>query len=389
MKKFITIILMLCLALSIVPVNAFAQNTEEAFNEAITSPYNISTLRSKFVVSQLNGKNCACFSPVKGVNDTTKYPLVIFLHGFGHEFTYLSASEMPYWAAEELQSKFKAGGAHILLPQIFHIANSADKIQGMIDEYIKNNRDSIDTDCIVIMGSSLGGAKAFKLLVNRPGFYCAAVISCPAGTPNASKLSKVSDTPIWLISSKFDLLTGKHLGTWERITGCTDKQDMCRWMYFDGPVHGINGKWRISHSLAKIVCFDGVLFNKACFSDMYDNVSVVNGLNEKVSVTWEHGIIDWINESAGYSSKLIFTETEEPEAPKYFMQAEAAQPSEDDAAEYAVEAEAIETAGYSEEVETIETAEVETVEYSAETDTIETAEIETAEYNTEVETNEQ
>lgn len=296
MKKIVSLILVLLIMLGSASVNALAISDEESFENIVSSTENIKLLRKKFTVKKLNGGNCACYSPVKGEGDTTKYPLIIFLHGLGHEFGFLSKSDMPYWASEELQAKFTAGGAHILLPQIFHIAYSASKIQGEINAYIKANSDSIDMNRIVIMGSSLGGAKALKLLANaEPDYYCAALISCPAGSPSASKLACASGTPIWLISSKWDLLTGRHENLWEKIVKTTKVPEKCRWMYFDGSVHGPDGKFKISHSLAKIITYDGSLLNKSSYADIYDYVSTVNGNEEKVAVTWENGIIDWIN----------------------------------------------------------------------------------------------
>ncbi len=298
MKRIICLILSALLVLSVFSPCAFALSTEDGKKEIIDAEENIDELRDLFKKAKYGNRNYAYFSPVKDENDETKYPVIVFLHGFGHEFTYLSGSFMPFWASEALQSKFSAGGAHIILPQIFHIAARQEKLQELIEDYIAQNEKNVDTDCIVIMGSSLGGAKALKLLVNHPGFYCASVVSCPALTPKTEALSAVNGTPIWLISAKRDIITGKHEKSWTRILDSTSVPEMCEWMFFDGKVHGPNGKGKLGHSLSKIICYDGVMFDLNSFADIYDDVSTVNGVGEKTDVTWEHGIIDWIERAS-------------------------------------------------------------------------------------------
>lgn len=303
MKKLISSLLILTVVFLPLSLRVCAVSPQQvSFEEKIDSDADIKALRGLFVKSKYDGRNYAYYSPVKDENDTTKYPLIIFLHGFGHEFTYLADSFMPYWASEELQSKFSAGGAHILLPQIFHIAAKPRRLQALIENYIAENADNVDTDCVVIMGSSLGGAKAFKMIVTYPGFYSSAIISCPANTPKPEVLYAASVTPIWLLSSKMDILTGKHLKSWDRILETTDVPEMCSWIYFDGSVHGPNGKWRLAHSMAKIICYDGVLFDKTSYADIYDDVNAVNGLGEPLEITWEHGMIDWIQRASSLHS---------------------------------------------------------------------------------------
>lgn len=292
MKRFLALLLTFALVFSLFSFTAFGAEDEEK----LISNEDIKQLRSLFKVSSYEREKYAYYSPVKDENDTNKYPVIVFLHGLGHEFTYLSESFMPYWASEALQSKFNAGGAHIILPRIFHIATKADKIQSLIENYIAEHADNVDTNEIVIMGASLGGAKAFKLLVNNPGFYSAAVICCPANTPKEEKLAAAGDTPIWLISAKRDIITGRHLKSWERILATNSQTERCRWMFFDGTVYGVNGKRKFGHALSKIISYDGVMFDGNSFADMYGTVSTVNGIGETVEITSEHGIISWIEQ---------------------------------------------------------------------------------------------
>ena len=60
--------------------------------------YSLEELRGEFTVTEFNNEKYAFYSPVKDETDDTKYPLLVFLHGFGHETSYLSKSWFPYYA---------------------------------------------------------------------------------------------------------------------------------------------------------------------------------------------------------------------------------------------------------------------------------------------------
>ena len=89
---------------------------------ALPTSAGIGALRSEFseaVADEAGGYalDYCYYSPV-GQNDTSKYPVVIFLHGIGHgdyPGSQLEDSYMPYWASKELQSRFTSGGAFIVL----------------------------------------------------------------------------------------------------------------------------------------------------------------------------------------------------------------------------------------------------------------------------------
>ena len=89
------------------------------------------------------------FSPVKE-NDSTKYPLVIWLHGMGNggeDGKQLSTSNIAYWASDDFQSRFKnSGGAFIMAPRSLEEENLywSDELifplRRTIDSFIEENR---------------------------------------------------------------------------------------------------------------------------------------------------------------------------------------------------------------------------------------------------------
>lgn len=258
------------------------------------SDYSLSDLRAKFTNASYNGESYAYFSPaVKG--ETKKYPVVVFLHGFGHELSYLSKSWMPYYASYYLQAKFADGGAHVIIPQIWHITTGSRQLHGLISDYVKANKETVDTDEIILIGASLGARQAYNIAVENPGYYSSVVLCCPAVWFTQPQLKKIADTPVWLISSKRDVLTGNHKSSWNTLLKSTNVPEKCRWTYFDGDVFSPDGEFQLSHFLAKTLGCDGAMLDGTSYTEKYKYVSVIDGNGSKAGESF----IAWADENAG------------------------------------------------------------------------------------------
>lgn len=62
---------------------------------------------------------------------------------------------------------------------------------------------NIDKNRIYIVGSSMGGYQALKLISHSPDLFSAAIVSCPAKVPKNEELKKIN-IPLWFIHSKLD-----------------------------------------------------------------------------------------------------------------------------------------------------------------------------------------
>lgn len=165
-----------------------------------------------------SGLNYRYFEPEK---DDKKNPLIIWLHGVGEGGTN-NVSQIAgnrggvAFITEDIQKKF--GGAYVIAPQCptFWMKNfsSGDiKISGakdytqdlisLIKEYITNTPD-IDTTRIYIGGCSMGGYQTLKTVIAAPELFAGAFPVCPAYTPTAYELDKLSNLPIWFTHSIID-----------------------------------------------------------------------------------------------------------------------------------------------------------------------------------------
>ena len=165
----------------------------------------------------------AHFSPK---NNTTKRPLLIWLHGGGEGGTdpsvALMANRAAHYAAPDMQAHFD--GAYVLVPQTptfwmdrgdgqytrgevddrYHTA-----LLGLIDDFL-NKTPGIDRDRIYLGGCSNGGYMTLKLLFDRPDFFAAAFPSALAMYSEHigdEQLRRIKDVPIWFIHSEDDTTT--------------------------------------------------------------------------------------------------------------------------------------------------------------------------------------
>lgn len=268
----------------------------------------IEPLRKEFTLhngTQVDGRSndYALYSPV-GKNDTNKYPVIIFIHGLMHGFTYggqLEDSFMPYWASSELQSRFKEKGAFIMLPRSSNNGKFAfwgngqiKSLKAAIDDVIANNRANVDTDKIIIMGSSAGGGMTRKMLKTYPDFFGGAVMLCQTGLMTAGQVQKLGNMPIWTVATKNDLLVNYwlfQLPIWNTVKNNTSVPDKCRHTVFSSVRYPDGSTPLVSHNLCQVISYD---FQMLDGSD-YPNCTTVDGNGNPVRLSAGNGIIEWIN----------------------------------------------------------------------------------------------
>lgn len=309
LRRCISFFIVLSLILSAGAVCSFAENVNEPLQTDAEKPYTAANKNSSFeelmecfdVSKSENGMKYASFSPVRDENDDTKYPLVIYIHGRFHGWTDKSfvKSGLTYWCMDEIQSMFDTGGAHLLMPKDNESPisfNMPEKVYQVIDEYIENNRDSVDTDRIYLMGGSRGGKIAWKILVSHPGVFSAAVMLSSTKIPNEKEAKLLSDVPIWEISAVTDPVAFFALfqrPAWKRISEFSNVKDICRWTVFDRKVTLPDGKHPfITHFLAKTIGYNLCLFDD---DSVLPGCTTVDGEGTSIELSIHDSIVQWMN----------------------------------------------------------------------------------------------
>ena len=304
-SKIIALMLALCCAFG-VSVTASA-----------STPDGIGELREKFVagegpVEDGMSVDYRYFSPVKK-NDSTKYPLVVWLHGMGDgdkEGNQVTKSHMALWASDEYQKRF-GKGAFILAPRsreenaIFWDNSMIEPLREAIEDFIAKNKSNIDTTKIYIGGYSMGGKMTLKMAIAYPEMFAAAFPICPAWAPSTSLLEKIADLPVWITSGKSDPIVNYSISvepTWQNLCSVTNVPGDCRFStlsstrYADGtPAPSGHHAWyAVNHDM---------------FGDdkgNYPSMSTVNGTGETVKLTYPNGMISWlVSHKSDYNGKAL------------------------------------------------------------------------------------
>ena len=304
MKKVIALIMAVLMCTLPMSVSA-AKNSSR--KDALPTSAGIQALRDEFesdVAPEAGGEalDYAYYSPV-GENDDTKYPLVIFLHGIGHA-DYVDAqlddSDFPYWASEELQSRFDEGGAFILLPRapehklVYWNTTLIEPLRAVIDDMIAKHGDNIDTTKIFIGGSSAGGEMTWNMAIAFPEYFAGIFPIAGTGAVTSSDVEKCSDIAIWMISSKLDPVVNYAMVTlplWNNVCNSNSNPENCRLSSFSSVTEPSGNAASDNHHLAKVVTYDLHMLN----GDTYPNVTTENGNGEEVKLEGSEGIISWMN----------------------------------------------------------------------------------------------
>lgn len=254
------------------------------------------------------------FSPVKE-NDTTKYPLIVWLHGMGDgasDGVQVQNSGIAYWASDEFQARFEpAGGAFILAARsreedgFYWDDEMIAPLRAAIDDFIAQHGENIDLTRIYVGGYSMGGKMTLKMAISYPEMFAAAFPICPAWAPDEGLISHLSIMPIWLTSSTQDPLVNYYLSvspTWDKIVASSNVASECRFStitkvcYPDGsPTSSAHHTWfAVNYDMFSIENGD------------YPNMTTVDGLGNDVTLTYPDGMISWLSEhTSEYDGETI------------------------------------------------------------------------------------
>ncbi len=242
------------------------------------------------------------FSPVKE-SDSTKYPVVIWLHGLGEgkeEGAQIKKNNIAYWASDEFQSRFApSGGAFIIAARsreemgITWDNSMILPLRAAIDDFIEKNSANVDLSRIYVGGFSMGGKMTLKMAVAYPEMFAAAFPICPAWAPGSEAVDLIADMPIWLTSGKSDPLVNYNLAvtpTWKTIVASSNVKEDCRFSTLKTVRYPDGKRTTSSHHAWFAVNYDMFAIDNGDYPDM----KTVNGLGEEVTLAYPDGMISWL-----------------------------------------------------------------------------------------------
>lgn len=246
------------------------------------------------------------FSPVKGEDDDTKYPLILWLHGNAsgdYPRHQLYNSDIYKLSTDEFQARFKdAGGAFLLLPRdpTINIGLSwdytTDKAKSVLDRFIEENIDNIDTDRIYVGGNSMGGMGTYKIAAAYPGVFAAIFPISPVYIPTDAELKALSNTSVWVFSNSNDrypqLSDTKVKERFSYLNKYSENPKNNRWSCFSA-YYGTGGGLQTDeiHNTWTPVLNDLFMDD----GSEYKAMSTVDGLGNSIKLTYPEGFISWLS----------------------------------------------------------------------------------------------
>ena len=291
MKKLIAFILCLMMLIPFASINIGAIDVSLAQGK--------DALVAQWQKGDAYGFDYRAYSPVKGEEDTTEYPLVVMLHGKysgSKEGEQLTATEFYNWSSSEYQSRFKdTSGAFILMPRTpggdgTTWANTSyhSDLMSLIRDYISANSENIDTSRIYLIGWSMGGAGAVSVASNNADFFAATVIIAPFDSVTAAQVKALRYTPIWLVTCTKDT-TASHVTFakpfWNSVKDITEIPSYCRITTFSKYNYADSGH----HSVHLAVAND--LLNQPSDCGM----KTVTAKGKKINTSENESIITWLS----------------------------------------------------------------------------------------------
>lgn len=276
---------------------------------AMSCTAGVNTLNTQFIHGD-NLLDYVYYSPVRNAKDTTKYPLVVWLHGNssgdypGHQ---IENCDISLWSSEEYQSRFKGTqGAFLFLPR--YPTNSVTiawegpttTLKSSIDKFIENHKDNIDTDRIYIGGYSMGGKMVLRMASTYPEFFAAAFPLSPVYVPSTMELNSLVDMPIWFAWCKNDTYVSLNPVTvkanWEYLMSISNCKEDCRLATFDKIYHS---DYRLrtaddagdTHNTWDAAIHDFFMDDGAHFKD----VKITDGKGTNITLEYPEGLISWLS----------------------------------------------------------------------------------------------
>lgn len=281
------------------------------------TPDGIGKLREKFVAGEGPVEDgfsidYRYYSPVKK-SDSTKYPLVVWLHGMGDgssEGNQVTKSHVALWASDEYQKRF-GKGAFIFCPRsreelgITWENSMVEPLRAAIEDFIAKNKANIDTTRIYVGGYSMGGKMTLKMAIAYPEMFAAVFPICPAWAPSTALLEKIADIPVWITSSTKDPVVNYNISvepTWTKLCSVTNVPEKCRFSTLTTVCYADGSRASSGHHSWYAV-------NNDMFSTKngdYPNMTIVNGKGETVKLTYPNGIISWLaSQKSSYNGKAL------------------------------------------------------------------------------------
>ncbi|MEP2935335.1 MAG: alpha/beta hydrolase-fold protein [Gilvibacter sp.] len=187
--------------------------------QAATDSYQSAVLESKTGILPYR------ILPPKNLDKNKKYPLILFLHGYGERGTdnQLQLTHgASFFASDSIQNNYEA---YVVFPQcdteskwtdykmdgegkdrmvVFNVRNSQNKQQELLEELLENLllNHAVDKAKIYVGGLSMGGMGTLELIKRNPKTFAAAFVIC--GGTHLKAARKIKNTPLWLFHGKED-----------------------------------------------------------------------------------------------------------------------------------------------------------------------------------------
>lgn len=290
MKKTVSVLLAIITAvLLLFPISAGAAASINSGKDALVSQWETG---SNYGISYKS------FTP-DTANNGRKYPLVVLLHGKysgSSNGEQVSETDFYRWSSAEFQARFKeSGGAYILMPRCpggdsssWSAESHHSDLKKLIDSFISERADSIDTERIYLGGWSKGGAGTVKMAVSYPDFFAALIVIAPHYTVNENHLKALSDTPVWLVACKDDITATyatMSKAFWNTLRDTTNVPSSCRFTTFEK----YNYYDSSSHYVHHAVGYD--LLNQPADCGMYTQ----NANDNYVDINEDSTVISWLS----------------------------------------------------------------------------------------------
>jgi len=171
------------------------------------------------------------YSPAQP-GDTTRYPVLIWLHGMGQGRRFrepLRGTQVANFASAEYQAKF-GKGAYIVVPRANEdlgmvdtirywlysnswlrgqeengVSNQLPELVAAVQQFLSEESKNIDTSRVYLAGFSAGGYMTWQTLFAMPNTFAKAMPICQARfVPSHAQLKTVAHVPLWLVCGKED-----------------------------------------------------------------------------------------------------------------------------------------------------------------------------------------
>lgn len=305
--KFHKILAVVVSAILLMTSFTFSVNAVDKTKKALPLSAGLEALRDQFesgVADECDGYALDyCYYSPAGVNDKEKYPVVIYLHGIGHGSyvgSQLDDSSMATWASAELQSRWTdTGGAYILLPRCpedeleYWNESLVDPLCTLIDCFISEHSENVDTTRIFVGGSSAGGEMTWDIAIEYPEYFAGIYPLAATGIRSVEDIKKTKDVSIWVFASKLDPIISYVTNTlpqWNKICKYNSNPENCRLSSFDTVRNPDGSKGDSNHRLYTTIMYDFFTVD----GGVYPEVTTVNGNDETVKIENPNGIISWM-----------------------------------------------------------------------------------------------